>query len=272
MPVNTAFSMPAGFYTSPEIFDLEREHIFRKRWMFTCREDMLSEPGSYRSFDTVCGPVMLVRGADGTLRAFANFCRHRGSILVEGEGIAKRFVCPYHVWTYSLDGALTSCPDMQHALDFSKTDNGLIAIRLESWNGFAFINFDDAADDLMTSLGDLPQRMASHKLDRMRCTWRIEIINQCNWKLILENAMESYHTGILHRETVGRQQSGSVPTTGDWRCIQVISGRSIATLPDTPPTFPTIAGLDHDALPVLDFTAVQPTCQARDGPGFACGG
>ena len=260
-PVNEASSMPAAFYTSPEVFDMEVQHILRKRWIFLCRTEMLAEPGAYRSFDTAGGPVVLVRSDNGELRAFANFCRHRGSILVEGEGSARRFICPYHAWSYTLDGALSTCPDMQQAVDFDRSDNGLIPVRLEIWNGFVFINFDDDATSLLHDLGDLPQRLASHKLDRMVCTWRISIMNECNWKLILENAMESYHTAIVHRETVGRQDSRTLETVGDWKCIQVISGRSIATLPDTPPPFPTIEGLDDDARMGTYFTVLHPACQ-----------
>ncbi|MEY4174583.1 MAG: hypothetical protein RI900_1748 [Actinomycetota bacterium] len=253
--------MPSAFYTSPEVFALEVEHVLRKRWIFLCRTEMLSESGSYRSFDTAGGPVVLVRSDDGQLRAFANFCRHRGSILVEGEGSARRFVCPYHAWSYTLDGALSTCPDMQQAVDFDRSANGLIPVRLETWNGFVFINFDDNASSLLHDLGDLPQRMASHRLDRMVCTWRVSIMNECNWKLILENAMESYHTAIVHRDTVGRQDSRTLPTTGEWKCIQVISGRSIATLPGTPPSFPKIEGLDEDAQKGTYFTVLHPACQ-----------
>ncbi len=260
-PVNEASGMPAGFYTSPEFFRLEVDHILRRRWIFTCRDEMLAGRGDFRTFDTVGGPVVLVRGDDGRLRAFADFCRHRGSILVEGEGSARRFTCPYHAWSYALDGSLTACPDMGRAVGFDRAAHGLIPVRLETWNGFVFVNFDDDAADLLTDLGDLPERMASHRLAEMRCTWRISLRNECNWKLILENAMETYHTGILHRDTVGRQESRTLATTGAWRCIQVISGRSIATLPDTPPPFPTIAGLDDDARQGTYFTVLHPACQ-----------
>ncbi len=253
--------MPSAFYTSPEVFELEVQHILRRRWIFLCRVEMLAEQGAFRSFDTAGGPVLLVRGDDGELRAFANFCRHRGSILAEGEGSARRFICPYHAWSYTLDGSLATCPDMQQAVDFDRSENGLVPVRLESWNGFAFINFDDDATSLLHDLGDLPQRLASHRLDEMVCTWRISIMNECNWKLILENAMESYHTGIVHRETVGRQDSRTLETSGDWKCIQVISGRSIATLPDTPPPFPVIEGLDDDARMGTYFTVLHPACQ-----------
>jgi choline monooxygenase len=260
-PLNTASSMPAGFYTSADFFEREVEHIHLKGWIFLCRDDMLAQPGDYRSFDTVGGPVVLVRGADGELRAFANYCRHRGSILVTDEGSTRRFVCPYHAWSYSLDGALVTCPDMDQAIDFDRSQNGLVPIRMESWAGFVFITFNDAASDLVNHLGDLPDRMASHRLSEMRCTWRVSIMNECNWKLILENAMESYHTGTLHRNSVGRQDSRTLATTGEWRCIQVISGRSIATLPGTPPSFPKIEGLDDDARIGTYFTVIHPTVQ-----------
>jgi phenylpropionate dioxygenase-like ring-hydroxylating dioxygenase large terminal subunit len=261
-PLNRARSMPAGFYTSPEIFELERTHIFLKGWFFLAREDQLPQPGDYRAFDTPGGPIVLIRGRDGTLRCFANYCRHRGSILLEGEGrVQGRIVCPYHAWSYLTDGTLYGCPDMQDAEGFDRVENGLVPLRLESWAGFLFASFDRAAEPLIRHLGDLPSRFASHRLDRMRCTWRMTLEPRCNWKLILENAMETYHTGIVHRNTVGAQQSRTLPTRGNWLCIQVLSDRSIATLPDTAPPFPPIAGLDEDARMGTYFTVIHPTCQ-----------
>jgi len=261
-PINRARAMPAGFYTTPEIFSLERERIFLKYWFFLCREEQVAAPGDYRAFDTPGGPIFVVRGKDNSLRCFANYCRHRGSILVEGEGnCGGRIICPYHAWSYFSDGRLYGCPDMQDAEGFDRVENGLVPLRLESWNGFLFANFAQDAPPLLDHLGDLPERMASHKLDRMRCTWKIELKADCNWKLILENAMETYHTGIVHKNTVGAQQSRTLPTRGNWICIQVISNRSIATLPGAPPPFPPIDGLDEDAQQGTYFTVIHPTCQ-----------
>jgi phenylpropionate dioxygenase-like ring-hydroxylating dioxygenase large terminal subunit len=110
-------------------------------------------------------------------------------------------------------------------------------------------------------MGDFPERMASHRLGDMRCTWRITLDVAANWKLILENAMETYHTGIVHRDTVGAQQSRTPATRGDWLCIQVIAGRSIATLGSDLPPFPPIAGLDEAARQGTYFTVVLPTVQ-----------
>ena len=261
-PLSVARSMPAGFYTDPDIFALERENIFLDNWFFLCREDMLPNAGDYRAFDTPGGPIVLIRGKDGVLRCFANFCRHRGSILLEGEGNCRgRIICPYHAWSYLTDGTLYGCPDMEDAEGFDRVENGLVPLSLDSWAGFVFANFAQDPKPLLEHLGDLPRRFASHRLDRMRCTWRIVIDARCNWKLLLENAMETYHTGIVHKNTVGAQQSRTLQTEGDWLCIQVISGRSIATLPGTTPPFEPIEGLDDDARQGTYFTVIHPTCQ-----------
>lgn len=260
-PLAQARSMPAGFYTSPEIFAAERRHLLLKHWFFALREEELPSPGDYRAIDTVGGPVILVRGQDGELRAFANFCRHRGSLLLEGQGNCRTIVCPYHAWSYRLDGRLLGAPDMAATEGFDKAESGLVPVRLESWAGFVFLTFNPDATPLMEHLGDLPARLASHQPERMRCVWKISLPAACNWKLLLENAMETYHTGTVHRETVGAQTSRSLETKGNWLCIQVLSGRSIATLGDAVPPFPAIPGLDEDARQGTYFTVIHPACQ-----------
>ena len=260
-PLSHARSMPAGVYTDPAFFAAERERVLLTGWIFLARDDQLANTGDFRTFVTVGGPVALVRGDDGVLRAFANFCRHRGSLLLEGSGNCSRIVCPYHAWSYRIDGRLQHAPDMNDAIEFDRADNGLVEVRLETWAGFVFITYNEAAAPLIETLGDLPQRMQSHRLHEMRCTWTITLETRCNWKLILENAMETYHTGVVHRQSVGAQQSRTLTTVGDWHCIQVTSGRSIATLPGTPPPFDPIAGLDADAQQGTYFTVLHPALQ-----------
>ena len=261
-PLSRARSMPAGFYTDPAIFKAERERVFLKHWFFLCRAQELSQPGDYRAFDSPGGPIVLIRGNDGRLRCFANYCRHRGSLLREGSGnVGGRITCPYHAWSYLNDGRLYGCPDMKDAEGFDKVENGLVALDLDQWEGFVFSRFTREGPSLREHLGDFPDRMASHKLGQMRCTWRVTLDVACNWKLILENAVETYHTGIVHKNTVGAQQSRSPKTEGDWIAIQVISGRSIATLSDEVPPFDPIPGLDEDARQGTYFTVVFPTVQ-----------
>ena len=260
-PLATARSMPAGFYTSPEFFERERREILLKSWFFAGREDELPNPGDFRAFDTIGGPALLIRSQDGDLKAFANFCRHRGSILLEGSGNCKRIVCPYHAWSYLADGTLYGCPDMEDAEGFDRVENGLVPIRMETWGGFVFLTYNNNAQPLLAHLGDLPARMESHRPDELRCTWKIELDCACNWKLLLENAMETYHTGTVHRDSVGAQTSRTIPTLGEWLCIQVLSTRSIGTLMEDAPTLPAIERLDDDARVGTYFTVVHPACQ-----------
>lgn len=261
-PLETARSMPPEIYTSPEIFALERERIFLRDWFFLCRDEQLCAAGDFRAFETPGGPIFLVRGMDMRLRAFANFCRHRGSLLLQGEGnTGGRIVCPYHAWSYFSDGRLYGCPDMQDAEGFDRTENGLVPLSLASWAGFVFASFGADPVPLTQHLGDLPERLASHRLDRVRCTWRLEVEARCNWKLVLENAMETYHTGIVHRDTVGAQVQRPIPTAGNWHCMQVLSDCSIGTLDKGVPPFPPIEGLDDDARRGTYFTVIHPTCQ-----------
>jgi phenylpropionate dioxygenase-like ring-hydroxylating dioxygenase large terminal subunit len=150
---------------------------------------------------------------------------------------------------------------MEDAEGFDRVENGLVPVRMECWAGFIFLTFNPHAPPLLKHLGDLPRWFASHKLDRMRFTWSITLEPRCNWKLILENAMETYHTGIVHKATVGAQTSRTIATSGAWKCLQVISGRSIATLPGAPPPFPPIEGLDEEAKKGTYFTVIHPACQ-----------
>ncbi len=260
-PLARAQSMPSVLYTDPAIFALEREALFLKHWFFLCRGEQLPNAGDYRTFDTPGGPIILVRGQDMVLRCFANYCRHRGSLLLKGEGnCGARIMCPYHAWSYFSDGRLYGCPDMADAEGFDRRENGLVPLALQEWAGFYFACFDPQKP-LIDHLGDLPQRMASHRLDQMRCVWSVTLQPGCNWKLILENAMETYHTGTVHRDTVGAQTQRDIPTTGDWLCMQVLSRRSIGTMNADVPPLPAIKGLDEDAREGTYFTVIHPTLQ-----------
>ena len=138
-PLNKARAMPPEVYTSPQAFADERERILLRHWFFLCREEQLPRAGDYRAFDTPGGPVLLVRGEDMRLRCFANYCRHRGSILLEGEGnCGRRIICPYHAWSYFSDGRLFGCPDMADAEGFDRTENGLVPLSMDTWAGFVF--------------------------------------------------------------------------------------------------------------------------------------
>ena len=263
-PLGAATGLPARFYTSPEIHALEREHILLRHWFFVARAEELSQPGDWRALETVGGPVLLTRDEAGRLHAFANACRHRGSILLQGCGNRRSLTCPYHAWTYRLDGRLRAAPGMAAVPGFALAEYGLLPVRMEVWEGCIFLNFDDAAPDLATHLGDYPELLGSHRFGEMVCTWRDEIDVACNWKLLLENAMESYHTGFVHAATVGAQTSVTFAAGGQYHAMQVQSATSIATLDPEAAPLPVIAGLSEQAQRGAFFTLIEPMTQ------FAC--
>lgn len=198
-PPEEAETLPPWCYTSPAFYQREVERLFRSSWNCVGREERLPHPGDYFAFELAGVPVVLVRGENGTLRAFANTCRHRGTQLLEGEGNCERLICcPYHGWSYRLDGKLAGAPEMGKAPCFSKDEYGLIPIRLETRDGFVFINFDAESIGLDSYLGDFSGIFAPYGLGDMRCVRRREYEVACNWKLFIEVFMEWYHIKAVH--------------------------------------------------------------------------
>jgi choline monooxygenase len=258
--VLSASALPGHMYTSTAMFQAEMEHIHLRSWFFVGLADELPMPGDYRAIDTVGGPVILLRDQSSELRAFANCCRHRGSLLLTGSGNVRVLRCPYHAWAYRLDGALFAAPAMDRTEGFDRSAHGLAPVRLEQWDGLMFLNFDTSAAPLVEHLGDLPYRLGSYRFGDMVCTWRFEVECRCNWKMLVENALEAYHTGTVHGTSVGAQREALIPTHGDWLCLQVQSDRSVAVLGGMPP-FPAIQGLSPEAERGAYFTMILPTSQ-----------
>jgi phenylpropionate dioxygenase-like ring-hydroxylating dioxygenase large terminal subunit len=213
-PLLEAETMPAWCYTSEAFYRREVERIFHKVWNFIGAADRLRDAGDYFTLTFAGVPVIVLRDRDGEVRAFANSCRHRGSALLEGSGKCRLIVCPYHSWSYHLDGTLAGAPEMQKSRDFDPNAYGLLPIRIDSWGGFLFINFDREAAPLADYLGDLPERVAPYGLADMACARRKEYVMDCNWKLFVENAKESYHIGTVHRRTINKYASAR--SSGYW--------------------------------------------------------
>jgi choline monooxygenase len=211
-PVLQAETLPPEAYASAEFYQREVERVFMREWNFMGRADHLRNPGDYAAFEFVGVPIVIVRDQHRRLRAFANSCRHRGTQLVEGEGQCKNFRCPYHSWVYGLDGVLLAAPEMERTEGFDRGQYGLVPIKLDTWGGFVFVNFDAASRSLAEYLGDLPELLASYRLEDLVCVRRKEYDLACNWKLFVENAMEEYHIATVHRATI--QQKTAMDTHG----------------------------------------------------------
>ena len=198
-PYRGASLLPGRAYQDPAIFEWEREHILRTDWVIVGRESEAPEPGSFFQADVDGEPILVARGRDGSLRAFYNVCRHRGTAVVEEAcGTAVRFQCPYHAWIYDLDGSLMRAKHTEDLDEFSYETYGLRPIRLETWQGFVFLNLDPEASPLAAQLGDLAEHLARFSFGPLLAARRIEYDVAANWKFIAENYSECYHCPPLH--------------------------------------------------------------------------
>ncbi len=261
-PLLEAETLPPECYTSEAFYRREVERIFMKVWNFIGREDRIANPGDYFAFEFMGVPVVVVRGKDGAVRAFANSCRHRGARIMAGDGTCAALRCPYHSWTYALDGTLKGAPEMDQTVGFDKKDYSLIELRLEAWAGFLFLNFDREAESLESHLGDLPALMAPYRFETMRCTRRKEYQLACNWKLYIENAMESYHVLTVHMKTLQKQKRDHnppvMPERGEFCGLFTRHKGSRALLPGMK-GFPYIPTLEGNAAEGTYYILINPS-------------
>lgn len=193
-------TLPFDWYSDPAVLRLERERIFARAWQYAGRADQVAEPGAFFTCDLGGVPVVVVRGKDGELRAFFNVCRHRGSLVCEGEGRRETLQCPYHAWTYDLDGSLRAAPRSDREPGFDKEGLGLVPVSVGAWGPFVFVNPDGDAAPLADTLGDLPALVAGAGLDvdALRFLKRSTSAYEANWKVCCENFLECYHCQVAH--------------------------------------------------------------------------
>src|ERR1700736_326299 len=207
-------TLPSNWYYRDDIYALEKERIFCREWLCVAREEELPAPGDFRVLDVVGESIILVRNRQGALRAFYNVCRHRGSRLcrtdeaapagmaVRGGVIAARSIlCPYHQWSYDLDGHLLAAPHMSDVPGFDKSAISLYPVGVECWGGFIFLNLTPAeAQPFGAQLGEIPERTQRYPLAGLRIGHSITYRVAANWKAICENYNECYHCGGVHPE------------------------------------------------------------------------
>ena len=201
--LETSETLPPACYTDAAVLAREHERIFRTCWVGIGRADRWQTTGDYVALNVGCVPIIVVRDKHGGLRAFANSCRHRGTQLLVGAGNCRRIQCPFHSWTYALDGRLIGAPRMDRAVGFEMADYGLVAFRAAVVDGFAFVCLDPATADLDDWLGDFSDRHAPWGLDGLVATRRREFDIACNWKMVLEVFNEYYHLPYVHADSFG---------------------------------------------------------------------
>ena len=207
-------TLPSSWYYSADTFQLEKERIFCREWFCAAREEELPNPGDYKVLDIVGESILVVRNRQGILRAFYNVCRHRGSRLcrtdgatmpgaaVQGGVIAGRSIlCPYHQWSYDLDGRLLAAPHLASTPGFDKSAIQLYPVGVESWGGFIFLHLTPAeAQPLAAQLEGIAARIARYPLAELVIGRTITYEVAANWKAICENYNECYHCGGVHPE------------------------------------------------------------------------
>jgi len=200
--VNSPF-LPASAYTSPEFYDAEMREVFPSSWVLAADLNEVAEPGDFVTTMVGYEPVLIVRDADGTLRAFANICPHRGTVIAAGAGNCTEFTCPYHGWTFSPAGALRAIPIRRgFAGQIDKDHPGLLALRFDIWERFVFVNVEGSAPPLATYLEAAPGLLAQHCIADSTPTVRIDDAIDVNWKVFVDNALDDYHIPVVHAETL----------------------------------------------------------------------
>jgi phenylpropionate dioxygenase-like ring-hydroxylating dioxygenase large terminal subunit len=199
--VSDALALPPECYTSPEWYEFERRAVFDRDWMVLAHVGTIPDNGDYVSVEVNGEPLLVVRGRDGEVRVLSSVCRHRGHVLGTPAGNAKGFTCPFHAWSYDLEGNLTAAPEMNGTLPFEelKKTACLPRFRSEIWNGFVFANLDGHAAPLAPRLQGLSALVANHGMGELGAIATVDWEgNHWNWKFMQENAMEPYHTSYLH--------------------------------------------------------------------------
>ncbi|MBX2870237.1 MAG: Rieske 2Fe-2S domain-containing protein [Acidiferrobacterales bacterium] len=219
-PLDQAHAMPPEVYTSEHFLERERERIFRGGWVCAGRTDSLRSAGEYFCFDVDSQPVFVVRQKDGSFSAFANVCRHRMMTLLKGQGKCKRIVCPYHAWTYDVNGALLNAPHMDSRSEFDQTALGLHPVRLEVWHGWIYLTLNNDAPTVDSLLEKLSPLVAPYQMEHYVQILEEDHVWDTNWKQLTENFMEGYHLPVAHKATVGgyfpveATQFAAVPSPG----------------------------------------------------------
>ncbi|MFC4930184.1 aromatic ring-hydroxylating oxygenase subunit alpha [Massilia sp. GCM10023247] len=196
-----AWTLPKSYYTDAAVFEHEKEKIFAHSWICVAHRSELAEPNDYVTREVIGENIVVLRDRDGVLRAFYNVCPHRGHQLLTGSGRARNVItCPYHAWTFKLDGELARARNCENVPNFDPAKASLVPVKVEEYAGFVFINMDENAGTVEQQLPGLEARMraACPVIDQLQLGARFVTETAANWKSIVDNYMECYHCGPAH--------------------------------------------------------------------------
>jgi choline monooxygenase len=196
-----AYTIPAPWYTDVRIAQLELQNVFSRAWQTVGRAAQVEKPGQYVTATVAGEPIVAVRGSDGILRAFYNVCRHHAmTVMNEPCGHAQHMRCPYHGWTYNLEGELRGMTEFEGVCNFDRAQNGLVPVRVEIWENFIFVNLDPHAASLRDFLGALVGLSKPLNFGGLKFVERRSYVQQCNWKVYVDNFLDGgYHVPHMHK-------------------------------------------------------------------------
>jgi phenylpropionate dioxygenase-like ring-hydroxylating dioxygenase large terminal subunit len=199
-PSNLTQTLPSRYYTDPAIYEEEKEKIFYRHWQCIGHVCMARNPGDYFTHKVADEELLIVRGKDDLLRAFYNVCRHRAHPLAEGKGNCRLLVCPYHAWTYELDGRLRGAPNSKSAPEFDSSKIHLNEVQLETFCGLIFVNLGGGELTVKSLFGEIEEEIRSVKpdIEDLRLITDYPVVHNCNWKASVENFAECYHCPSVH--------------------------------------------------------------------------
>ena len=203
LPLEEACSLPPEAYVSEELFELEKQAIFNKEWLCAGRSEELQKAGDYLTHQIGEQSVIVMKQKDGSLKAFANVCRHRMMTLLEGEGRCPTIVCPYHAWSYGIDGKLKKAPHMERTVVFDPKSVRLAELPLEVWQGWIYVSLNPDARPVAELLQNLEPLTGAYGVSDYVQVIKQDHVWHSNWKVLTENFMEGMHLPFVHRKSVG---------------------------------------------------------------------
>ena len=250
-----ARTLPAKYYTSEDIFAAEKQRIFGRDWLFVGRADEIPASGDYFLAELFGESLIVVRGADAKIRALYNVCRHRGTKMCETERgkFSGAVQCPYHAWTYGLDGRLLAARNMQETPGFDRAQWPLAQAPVALWEGCIFISLDQQPGAFEAAFAPLIGRFAKWHIEELRSAKKIEYDLHCNWKLVAQNYSECYHCPVIHPQLdklspwdSGRNDLGEGPFLGGFMTMRAPGGSMTLDGHTSRPPVGDVAGEELD--------------------------
>jgi Rieske 2Fe-2S family protein len=267
--------LPPAAYVDPAVFEWEKQHMLGGGWVCVGRGDQVAAPGDMRAEPVGTSSVLLTRAEDGALHAFANTCRHRGHELLPCGASAQQkvIICPYHSWTYALNGDLRAAAGFKNRPGFATAEWGLVELPVTEWHGLVFVDESGQAGPLEAGLGSLEERIAPYEMERLVVAGQHNYDAAANWKILTENYHECYHCPVIHPELcqVSPPKSGenlSAPGiwVGGWMDLR--DGMATMSLDGSGSGVP-LRGLDATGLRTVLYLGIFPNVLVSLHPDYA---